>query len=65
MVKDEKGDLVTESQSILARWRSHFCQLLDVDNNVRQTKIRTAELLEPEQSAFEFEMAIGKLKSHK
>jgi hypothetical protein len=34
-------------------------------NNVRQIEIRTAEPLAPEPSAFEFEMTIGKLKSHK
>jgi len=26
IVKDEKGDLVTDCHSILARWRNHFCQ---------------------------------------
>jgi hypothetical protein len=30
IVKDEKGDLVADSQSILARWRNHFSQLLNV-----------------------------------
>jgi hypothetical protein len=25
-INDEKGDLVTESHSILARWRNHFTQ---------------------------------------
>jgi hypothetical protein len=34
-------------------------------NDVRQTEIHTAEPLVPEPSAFEFELAIGKLKSHK
>jgi hypothetical protein len=34
-------------------------------NDVRQTEIHTAEPLVPEPSAFEVEMAIGKLKSHK
>ena len=52
-----------ESHSILVRWRNHFYQLLNVDGtDVRQTEIRTAELLEPEQSAFEVELAIEKLK---
>jgi hypothetical protein len=66
-VKDEKGDLARESHSIWARWRNHFCQLLNEDgvNDVRQTETRTAEPLVPEPSAFEFEMTIGKLKSHK
>jgi hypothetical protein len=30
VVKDENGDLITGSQSILARWRNHFPQLLNV-----------------------------------
>ena len=29
-VKSEKGDLVTDCHSILARWRNHFSQLLNV-----------------------------------
>ena len=56
-VKDEKGDLVADSQSILARWRNYFSQPLNVHgvNDVRQAKIHTAEPLVPEPSAFEFE----------
>jgi len=40
-VKDEKGDLVADSHSILARWRNHFSQLLNIHgvNDVRQTEI--------------------------
>jgi hypothetical protein len=59
-VKNKKGDLVFESYTILARWRSHFSQLLNVlrVNDVRQTEIHTAETLLPEPSVFEFEMAI-------
>jgi len=30
IVKDEKGDLVTDCHSILGSWRNHFCQLLNV-----------------------------------
>jgi len=33
-------------------------------NGVRQTEISTTEPLRPEPSAFEFEMAVVKLKSH-
>jgi hypothetical protein len=64
-VKDEKGDLVADSHSILARWRNHFSQLLNVHgvNNVRQTEPHMAEPLVPEPSAFEVEMAIEKLKT--
>ena len=66
-VKDEEGDLVTDSHSILAWWRNHFSQLLDVHgiNDVRQTVIRTAEPLMPEPSIFELEMAIEKLRRYK
>jgi hypothetical protein len=41
IVKDEKGHLITDSHSILARWRNHFSQLMNVHgvNNVRQTEI--------------------------
>jgi hypothetical protein len=67
VVKDEKGDLVSDSDSILARWWNHFSQLLNIHgvNDVRQTEVHTAEPLVPEPSAFEVEMAIEKLKSHK
>ena len=34
-------------------------------NDVRQTEIHIAETLVPEPSAFEVELAIEKLKSHK
>jgi hypothetical protein len=64
MVKDEKGDLFTESHIILARWRKHFSQLLNVlgVSDVRQTELYTAEPLVPEPSAFEVELTIEKLK---
>jgi hypothetical protein len=40
-----KDDLVTDFPSILARWRNHFSQLLNVYgvNIARQTEIYTAE----------------------
>ena len=43
--KDEKGDMVTDSHKILARWRNQFSQLLKVHwtNDVRQTEIHRAE----------------------
>jgi len=66
IVKDEKGDWVTASHSIVARWRNHFCQLLNVHgvNDVKQTEIHTAEPLLSEPSTFEFELAVEKLKRH-
>jgi hypothetical protein len=44
VVKDENGDLITGFQSILARWRNHFHQLLNVHgvNVARQTEIHAA-----------------------
>ena len=67
IVKDEKDDLVADSHSILAKWRNHFSQLLNVHgiNGVGQTEIHTAGPLVPEPSAFEFELDIEKLRSHK
>jgi hypothetical protein len=63
---DEKGDLVTDSHSILARWRNHFSQLLNVHgvSSVKHTEIHTAEPLVPDPSTFEVEMVIEKLKGH-
>ena len=63
-VKDENGDLVADSHSILARWRNYFSQLLNVlgVNEVRQIEIHTTE---PEPSAYEVELAIENIKSHK
>jgi len=67
IVKEEKGDLVADSHSIVARWRNYFFQLFNVHGvkDVGQAEIHTAEPLGPEPSASEFEMAIDKLKSHK
>ena len=67
IVKDEQGDLVADSYSIMARWSNYFSQILNVHgvSDVRQAEIHTAEPLLPEPSALEFELAIEKLKSHK
>jgi hypothetical protein len=56
IVKDEKGNLVADPHSILARCRNHLSQLLNIDgvNDVRQTEIHTAGRLVPESSALEF-----------
>ena len=56
--------MVTDFYSILAEWRNHFSQLFSVHglNDVRQTEMHAAEPLVPEPSAFEVEMAIGKIK---
>jgi len=59
--------LVAGSHSILARWRDHFSQLLNIHgfNYVRQRVLRTSEPLVLKPSAFEVGSAIEKLKSHK
>ena len=59
--------MFADSHSILARWRNHFSQLLTVHgvSDVRQAEIYTEEPLVPEPSAFEFELAVETLKSHK
>jgi len=66
-VKDEKVELVADPHSIMARWRNYFSQLLNIheDNDVRQAEIHTVEPLVPEPSAFDVELAIGKLKNYK
>jgi hypothetical protein len=48
IVKDEKGDLIIDPHSVLARWRELFSQLLNVQG--------------PEPRAFEIEMAMEELK---
>ena len=59
--------MVADSHSILARWKNHFSQLLNVHgvNVIRQTEIHTAVPLVPESNATEVELAIEKLTSHK
>jgi len=66
-VKDEKGDLIADSHSIVARWRKYLSQLFNVHGvkDVGQAEIYKAEPLVPEPSAAEVELAIDKLKSHK
>ena len=55
IVKDEKGDLVEYSHSIVAKWRKYFSQLFNVHGvkEVGQAEIHTAEPLVSELSAFE------------
>jgi len=67
IVKDEKGDLVADYHSVVARWRNYFSQLFNVHGvkNIGQAEMHTAEPLVPEPSASEVGPAIDKLKSHK
>ena len=67
IVKDEKGDLVADSHSIMARWKNYLSQLFNVRGakDVGQAEINTAEPLVHEPSASDVEQAIDKLKRHK
>jgi len=67
IVQDEKGDLITDSHSILAKWRIHFSQLSNVHgvNDVKQIEIYTVVPLVPEPSAFKVQTATEKLQRHK
>ena len=66
-MKDDKGDLVADSHSILTRWRNYFSQITNVHrvSGIRQTEIHTAEPLVPVPSVSEVELTIERLKSHK
>jgi hypothetical protein len=43
IVNDEKGDVVTDCHSILARWRNHFSQLFNVHVVVLGRQAYTAQ----------------------
>jgi hypothetical protein len=66
-VKDENGDLLADSHSILKKWKGNFSQLVNVHRiiNVRQIDIQTADPLITDPNTFEVEMAIGNLKNYK
>jgi hypothetical protein len=67
IIKDEKGNLLADPQSVLNSWKNFFNQLLNVHgiHDVRQMDIHTAEPLVPEPSLVKVEIAVGKLKSYK
>jgi hypothetical protein len=67
LLKDEYGDLLADSHSILNRRKNYFSQLLNVRNvsDVRQVEVHTAEPLVPGPSHLEVEIAIAKLKKYK
>jgi hypothetical protein len=71
IIKDEYGNLLSDHQSVLNRWKNFFKQVLNVHgvHDVRWVDIQDikvmAEPLLPESSLVEVEIAIGKLKSYK
>jgi hypothetical protein len=66
-VKDENGDLFTDTQHILNGLKNDFFQLLNVYNvgDVRRIEVHASEPLVPGPSHLEVEIAIGKLKKYK
>jgi hypothetical protein len=67
LVKDENGDLLSDSQNIYNRWKYYFSRLLNVHrvSDLRQIGIHTAESLVQDPSPFEVEIAIAKLRRYK
>jgi hypothetical protein len=67
IVKHEKGDLIADFHSIIARWRNCFSQILNVHgvSDVRLAQKHTEEPFVSEPSVVEVELSIEKLKSHK
>jgi hypothetical protein len=65
LVKDENGDLLVDSNSILNRWKNYF--LLNAHNfsDVKQIEVHTAKPLVSGLSRLEVEIAIAKLKKYK
>jgi hypothetical protein len=61
-VKDENGDLLADSHSVLNSSKDYLSQLLNIQwvSDLRQLEIYTAELLVPDSNSFEFEIAIAK-----
>ena len=59
--------MIADSYSIVASGKNYISQLLNVHvfNDIKHTAIHKAEPLVPAPSAFQFELAILKLKGHK
>jgi hypothetical protein len=60
IIKDENGNLLTDPQSVLNRWKIFFNQMLYVHgvHDVRQVDIRAAEPFVPEPTLVKVEIAI-------
>jgi hypothetical protein len=67
LVKDENGDMLRDSNTILNRWKSYLSQLLNLHSvsDVRQREINTAEPPVPGSSRLEVEISIAKLKKYR
>jgi uncharacterized protein YaaR (DUF327 family) len=67
LVKDENGDLLMNSHTILNWWENCVTYLFNVHSvsDVRQIEVHTAQPLVPGPSPFEVETAIAKIKKLK
>jgi hypothetical protein len=67
IIKDDNGNLLAHTQSILNRWNNFFNEVLNVRgvHDVMQMDIYMAEPLVSERSPVKVEIVIGKLKSYK
>jgi hypothetical protein len=61
-VKDENGDLLADSHTIINMWKNYFSRLLNVHNviDIRQIEVYTAEPLVPRFRHIKVEIAIAK-----
>jgi hypothetical protein len=59
VARDESGDPLTDSRSVLNKWKNNFRQLFNVHgvNDVTQTEMHTAEPFIPEPSSLKVEIA--------
>jgi hypothetical protein len=66
-VRDENGDLITDSRNMLSRWKKYFSEILNVNGTIdcRQTEIHTAKPLVGEPSYFEAEITFKKFERYK
>jgi hypothetical protein len=66
-VKDENGDLLADSNTILNRWKCYFSQLLNVHNVSALTlsEMHKSVPLVLALSYLEIEIAIAKLEKYK
>jgi hypothetical protein len=64
IIKDENGNLLADTQSVLNRWKNFFNQVINVHgiHGIRQMDILPAEPLVPEPSLVEVEIGSGMLK---
>jgi hypothetical protein len=61
ILKDNNGNLLSDPQRVLYRWKVFFNHVLNVHgvHDIRQMVIHTAELLAPEPSLVDVEIAFG------